>query len=142
MIHDEFCKKCETESVGDLKFRPKSQGPCVVVNVIPHEGGDEIVGVVVQWLHADLHWISNISTGSRKVCRFELVVKEPISCSLVYENSRLRTRISLHKFSSIILLSSSHRPEITSESLFSPGDGSRITDRSKGRNRGEHAWIF
>ena len=37
-----------------LELGPEAQGPGVVVHVVPHEGGDEVVAVVVQRLHPQL----------------------------------------------------------------------------------------
>jgi len=63
----------------------------VVVHVVPHEGGDEIVRVVVQGLHAHLDRVPNLATSSREVARLELSVQEPISSPLVNQDARLGT---------------------------------------------------
>ena len=60
-----------------------------MVHVVPHESRDEIVGVIVVWLHPDLNRVPCITTSSREVCRLQLVIQEPISSSLVNEDMRL-----------------------------------------------------
>ena len=64
--------------------------------MVPHEGGDEIVRVVIHWLQADLDRVASLPTSSREVPRLELGVHEAVSCSLVNKNARLWSRIVLN----------------------------------------------
>ena len=89
----------------------------MVVHVVPHEGGDEIVGVVVQGLHAHLDRVPNLATSSREVPRLELSVQEPISSALVNQDARLGTRVCLHQLGSIVLSHGSYRAKIPGKSL-------------------------
>ena len=59
------------------------------VNVIPHEGGDEVVGVVVERLHPQLHVVVVLRRRHEEVLRLQLVVKEPVGCALVDEERYL-----------------------------------------------------
>ena len=60
-----------------------------MVDVVSHEGGDHVVRMVEQWLHPHVAGIARLGSGSREVCRFELVVQEAVSRSLVDQDAGL-----------------------------------------------------
>ena len=64
------------------------------VDVVPHEGGDEVVGVVVERLHPQLHVVVVLRRRHKEVLRLQLVVEEPVGCALVDEERYL----AKHKF--------------------------------------------
>ena len=64
------------------------------VDVVPHEGGDEVVGVVVERLHSQLHVVVVLRRCHEEVLRLQLIVKEPVGCALVDEERYL----AKHKF--------------------------------------------
>ena len=51
-----------------------AQSPGVVVHMVPHEGGDHVVGVVVQRLHPQLARVAYSCCCVGEVLRFQLVV--------------------------------------------------------------------
>ena len=55
--------------ISDSKLGSESKGSGMVVNVISHEGGDHVVGMVVQRLHSQLARVSSLGSGTRKVLR-------------------------------------------------------------------------
>ena len=95
----------------------KAEGPGVVVDVISHEGGDHVVGVIVQRLHPHLAGIPGLCCSCCEVLRLELVVKEPIIGSLVNQDAGLGSIVVLHKLSRIVGLPSVNRTKIPSEGL-------------------------
>ena len=69
------------------------------VDVVPHECGDEEVGVVVERLHPQLHVVVVLRRRHEEVLRLQLVVKEPVGCALVDEERYL----AKHKFKFYLL---------------------------------------
>jgi hypothetical protein len=49
-------------------------GPGVEVDVVAHEGGDEVVRVVVQRLHPQRHRVFGLGRGGRQVFRLQLLL--------------------------------------------------------------------
>ena len=104
------------------------------VNVVAHEGGDEVVGVVVEGLHPQLHVVAVLGGCHEEVLWLQLVLQEAVSCALVNQDGRL-TKVIDHNFSSIFIqihlgprvggdqlsgiisFSGLHRAEVTSEGL-------------------------
>ena len=41
-----------------LEFGPETEGPGVMVHMIPHKGGDKVVAVIIQGLHPylEINW--------------------------------------------------------------------------------------
>jgi len=55
--------------MGFLMLRSQSKSSRVVVDVIPHEGGDEVVRVVVERLHTKGHRVLCLGGGRREILR-------------------------------------------------------------------------
>ena len=66
---------------------PETERPGVVVDVIPHEGGDEVVRMIVQGLHSNGHRVLGIAGSKSKVFRFQLLLQERIGSALKNNNS-------------------------------------------------------
>ena len=90
-----------------------------MIDVVPHEGGDHVVRVIVQRLHPHLAGIPGLGGGRSKVFWLQLVVEESIGCSLVNEDAWLRPGVALDKLGCVISLSCLNRAQISSESLRS-----------------------
>ena len=50
----------------------------MMVDMVPHERGDEVVAVVIQWLHAHGHGVPHAGSGRGKQLRFQLVVQKSV----------------------------------------------------------------
>ena len=104
------------------------------VNVVAHEGGDEVVGVVVEGLHPQLHVVAVLGCCHEEVLWLQLVLQEAVSCALVNQDGRLTKvidhrhpdivvkihlgpRVGGDQLSGIIRFSRLHRAEVTSEGL-------------------------
>ena len=104
------------------------------VNVVAHEGGDEVVGVVVEGLHPQLHVVAVLGGRHEEVLWLQLVLQEAVSCALVNQDGRLTKvidhrhpdivvkihlgpRVGGDQLSGIISFSSLHRAQVTSEGL-------------------------
>ena len=59
------------------------------VNVVAHEGGDEVVGVVIEGLHPQLHVVAVLGGRQEEVLWLQLRLQEAISCALVDEKGHL-----------------------------------------------------
>ena len=99
------------------KFWSTVQSPGVMVDVVPHEGGDHVVRVIIQRLHPHLAGIPGLSGRRSKVLWLQLVVEESVGCSLVNEDARLGSGIVLDQLGGVISLSCLNRTQIASESL-------------------------
>ena len=64
------------------------------VNVVAHEGGDEVVGVVVEGLHPQLHVVVVLGGRQEEVLWLQLGLQEAVSCALVDQDGHLREEIS------------------------------------------------
>ena len=64
------------------------------VNVVAHEGGDEVVGVVVEGLHPQLHVVAVLGGRQVEVLWLQLRLQEAVSCALVDQDRDLRGEIS------------------------------------------------
>ena len=65
----------------ELWSQPQSAG--MEVNVVAHEGGDEVVGVVIEGLHPQLHVVVVLGGRQEEVLWLQLRLQEAISCALV-----------------------------------------------------------
>ena len=54
----------------------------VEVDVIPHEGGDEVVRVIVQRLQPESHRVLGLVGGGREVLRLQLLLQERVRRAL------------------------------------------------------------
>ncbi len=52
--------------------------PGMMVDMVPHERGDEVVAVVIKWLHAHGHGVPHTGRGRSKQLRFQLVVQKSV----------------------------------------------------------------
>ena len=66
------------------------------VNVVAHEGGDEVVGVVVEGLHPQLHVVAVLGGRHEEVLWLQLVLQEAVSCALVNQDGHLTEEIIHH----------------------------------------------
>ena len=101
----------------DSQLGSDAQSPGVVVHMVPHEGGDHVVGVVVQRLHPQLARVVCSCCCGGKVLRFQLVVEEAVSCSLVNQDGWFGSGVGFHKFCGVICLACLHRSKISSKCL-------------------------
>ena len=60
------------------------------VNVVAHEGGDEIVGVIIEGLHPQLHVVVVLGGRKEEVLWLQLRLQKAISCALVDQDGHLR----------------------------------------------------
>ena len=60
----------------------------VEVDVVPHEGGDEVVRVIVQRLQPESHRVLGLVGGGREVLRLQLLLQERVRRAL--ENLNLK----------------------------------------------------
>jgi hypothetical protein len=56
--------------------------------MLAHEGRDEIIAVVISWLHADGRWLTNGCALRGKQMRFELCLQEIVIAALVNQKIR------------------------------------------------------
>ena len=77
-----------------LELRPQPQSTGVEVNVVAHEGGDEVVGVVVEGLHPQLHVVAVLGRRQEEVLWLQLRLQEAISCALVDQEGHLTEETS------------------------------------------------
>ena len=77
-----------------LQFWSQPESACVEVNVVAHEGGDEVVGVVVEGLHPQLHVVVVLGRRQEEVLWLQLRLQEAISCALVDQDGHLRDNIN------------------------------------------------
>ena len=89
----------------------------MVVDVIPHEGGDHVVRVIVQRLQPHLARIPGLGGSSSKVLWLQLVSEESIRSSLINQNAGLGTRVAPDKLCGVIGLPRLYRAQVSSESL-------------------------
>ena len=75
-----------------LELRPQPQSAGVEVNVVAHEGGDEVVGVVVEGLHPQLHVVVVLGGRQEEVLWLQLRLQEAISCALVNQDGHLKRK--------------------------------------------------
>ena len=66
------------------------------VNVVAHEGGDEVVGVVIEGLHPQLHVVAVLGGRQEEVLWLQLRLQEAISCALVDEKGHLTENVVNH----------------------------------------------
>lgn len=64
----------------------ESEGSRVEVDVISHEAGDEVVGVIIERLHPDRHRVVGRGSRSQKVLRLQLLLQERVRSALRVEN--------------------------------------------------------
>ena len=76
--------------------------------MVPHEGGDHVVRMIVHRLHPHMAGIAGIGGGGSKVARLELVVKEPVRCSLVDQDAGLGSSVVLHQLGGVVGLAGLH----------------------------------
>ena len=88
-----------------------------MVDVVPHEGGDHVVTVVVKRLQPHLAGVACLLCCCSKVLWLQLVVKEGVGRSLVDQDTRLGPGVRFDKLSGIVILASLHRAKISSEGL-------------------------
>ena len=88
-----------------------------MVDVVPHEGGDHVVGVIVQRLHPHLAGITGLSGRRSEVIWLQLIVQESIRRSLVNQDAGRGSGVCLHQLSGVIGLSCFNRAQIAGESL-------------------------
>merc|ERR1712168_1644439 len=60
-----------------LELRPQPQSAGVEVDVVAHEGGDEVVGVVVEGLHPQLHIVVFLGGRQEEVLWLQGGSKKP-----------------------------------------------------------------
>ena len=77
-----------------LQFWSQPESAGVEVNVVAHEGGDEVVGVVVEGLHPQLDVVVVLGRRQEEVLGFQLRLQEAISCALVDQDGHLRDKIN------------------------------------------------
>ena len=134
----------------------------MVVDVIPHEGGDHVVRVVVQRLQSHLAGITSLCSSRSEVVRFQLVVEEAVSGALVYQDARLGPGVFLDKLCRVVSFPRLHGAKIPGECLqtlrshlinihviprstpylLPPRDCHRVHDGSKSGDGGEHARVL
>ena len=73
-----------------LELRPQPQSTGMEVDVVAHEGGDEVVGVVVEGLHPQLHVVVVLGGRQKEVLWLQLGLQEAVSCALVDQDGHLR----------------------------------------------------
>ena len=66
------------------------------VDVVAHEGGDEVVGVVVERLHPQLHVVVVLGGRQEEVLWLQLGLQEAVSCALVNQDGHLTKEIYFH----------------------------------------------
>ena len=98
-----------------------------------HEGRDEIIAVVISWLHANGRWLTNGGALLYKQMRLELCLQEIVVTALV--NQKVwQARTVCYQGNAVI--SAPLRPvlsDIAAQRLFAPGAAQRRYDR---RERG------
>ena len=75
-----------------LQFWSQPESAGVEVNVVAHEGGDEVVGVVVEGLHPQLHVVVVLGGRQEEVLWLQLRLQEAISCALVDQDGHLKRK--------------------------------------------------
>ena len=113
----------------------------MVLDVISEEGGDHVVGMIIQRLHPHIAGIASLPSSSSQVLRLQLGVQEPVSSSLVDQDGGLRSRVVLHQLSGVVGLAGLHGPEVAGEGLLPPGHGHGVGDGGEGRDRAVHAGV-
>ena len=101
IVHYLLVGRCNFTSCNS-QFGSDAKCPGVVVHVVPHEGGDHVVGVVVQRLQPQLARVAGSCCGRGEVLGFQLVVQEAVSCSLINQDGGLGTGVGFHKFCGVI----------------------------------------
>ena len=56
--------------------------PCVEINVVAHEGGDEVVRVIVEGLHPHDDRVVGLGGRGGKVLRLQLLLEERVGGAL------------------------------------------------------------
>ena len=85
--------------------------------MIPHEGGDHVVRVVVQRLQPHLAGVAGLLCSGREIFWFQLIVKERVRSALVNQDVWLGPGVVFEKFRSVVSLASFHRAKISLEGL-------------------------
>jgi len=101
--------------------------------MVPHEGCDEVVAVVVGRLHPHCAGVSNGSSGRSEIFGLQLNFQKSVSRSLVNEDGRHRSGIFLDQFRCIVFLASFDGAQVSSEGLLSPWNYCGVTDGGKCR---------
>ena len=114
----------------------------MVLDVISEEGGDHVVGMIIQRLHPHIAGIASLPSSSSQVLRLQLGVQEPVSSSLVDQDGGLRSRVVLHQLSGVVGFAGLHGPEVAGEGLLPPGHGHGVGDGGEGGDGGVHAGVL
>ena len=75
-----------------LQFWSQPESAGVEVNVVAHEGGDEVVGVVVEGLHPQLDVVVVLGGRQEEVLWLQLRLQEAIGCALVDQDGHLKRK--------------------------------------------------
>ena len=67
---------------------------CVEAQVVTHKRSNEVVAVVVAFLHSHLNWVVGSVAGVHNQVRFELLSEEVIRRPLVNEYGSLHGRLT------------------------------------------------
>src|SRR5690554_5033803 len=104
----------------------------MVVQVILNETRNEIITVVVAWLHAQGQWVVSLSGRFDDTLRFELGVEEIVGLPLIDQNwqtlCRTTDQLASVPFTPHCLIV----PQVSCERFDTPGHLCWIGDRCKG----------
>ena len=98
-----------------------------------HEGRDEIIAVVISWLHADGRWLTNGGALLYKQTRFKLCLQEIVVAALVNQKVRQARTVCYQGNAVISAPLRAVLSDIATQRLFTPGTAQRRHDR---RERG------
>ena len=94
-----------------------------------HEGLDEIIAVVISWLHADGSWLTNGGALLYKQTRFKLCLQEIVVAALVNQKVRQARTVCYQGNAVISAPLREVLSDIATQRLFTPGTAQRRHDR-------------
>ena len=83
-----------------------------MLDVVPEEGGDHVVRMIVQRLHPQTAGVARLGSSSCEVLRLQLVLEEAVLGPLVDQDAGLGPRVVLHQLGGVVGLPGLHGPEV------------------------------
>ena len=113
-----------------------------MLDVVPEEGGDHVVRMIVHRLHPQTAGVARLGSSCCEVLRLQLVLEEAVLGPLVDQDAGLGPRVVLHQLGGVVGLPGLHGPEVAGEGLLAPGHGRGVDDGGEGRDGVVHAGVL
>jgi hypothetical protein len=110
-------------------------------DVVAHEGGDEVVAVIVPGLRTQQEVDPGSAACLLEQVRLQLLLQKTIRVTLIDEDTRIKPMLGDELTSIVLLPAPAIRTQVAAERLLAPGTLSGRDDRGKRRDGLVLLWV-